>query len=57
MDVLQLAGQSQQLSDIKKLEVEQQKREREDFLKWISLYDYEEAHDDICSKKHASTGD
>ena len=46
----------QQLSDIKKLEVERQKREREDFLNWISLYDYEEAHDNTYSKKHAGTG-
>jgi len=25
-------------------------------LNWISLYDYEEAHDNTYSKKHAGTG-
>jgi hypothetical protein len=48
--VLQLAGQAQQLSN-------NQKKEREDFLNWISPHDHEEAHDNIFSKKHPGTGD
>ena len=50
IDVLQLAGHVQQLSN-------DQKKEREDFLNWISPHDYEEAHDTIYKKKHPGTGD
>jgi hypothetical protein len=50
VDVLQLAGQAQQISH-------DQKKVREDFLNWISPHDYEEAHDNIYAKKHPGTGE
>jgi hypothetical protein len=52
LDVLQLASHAQQLSN-------DQKKEREDFLNWISPreQDHEEAHDNIFAKKHPGTGD
>jgi hypothetical protein len=48
--VLGLAGHVQQLSN-------DQKKEREDLLNWVSPHDHEEAHDNIYTKKHPGTGD
>jgi hypothetical protein len=50
VDVLRLAGQAQQLSN-------DQRKEREEFLRWLSPIDFEEAHDSIYSKKHPGTGE
>jgi ankyrin repeat domain-containing protein 50 len=48
--VLQLVGHVQQLSN-------DQIKEREELLNWISPHDHEEAHENIYVKKHPGTGD
>jgi hypothetical protein len=57
VDVLQLAGQAQQLSKSRAAEIKQESKEREDFLNWVSALEFEEAHDNIYGKKHTGTGE
>ncbi|OCK73445.1 hypothetical protein K432DRAFT_420720 [Lepidopterella palustris CBS 459.81] len=64
MDVLLHSAQALQLNinreakqERRQLKLQENKKERESFLDWISTIDFEKIHDDIYIKKHEGTGD
>lgn len=57
VDVLRLAGQAQQLNESREAKMARERKDREDFLNWLSTIDFEKVHDDIYAAKHEGTGD